>query len=120
MASLTDLWKKGTDEPLASDLVEGGLAIDVANKNVYSKGNDGNIFQVGGTSIPDATGRAFNELATDGTSAAAMEWSPFRMSPKSISEDLIVSTGSNASIGSFTLEDTFTITVEDGASLIVV
>jgi len=46
--NLGDLWKKGTSSPLASDLVEGGLAIDVAGKKVYSKGNDGGIFTVGG------------------------------------------------------------------------
>jgi len=71
-------------------------------------------------SLPDATGKEFNELTTDGSAADAAEWSPFRMSPKIIGQDYTIATGSNATIGSFTLQDTFTITVEDGASLIVV
>jgi hypothetical protein len=47
-ASLGELWKKGTTPPLADDLVEGGLAIDVANQRVYSKDSAGNIFEIGG------------------------------------------------------------------------
>ena len=48
MPKLTDLWKKGTVAPLSDDIPEGGLAIDVANKKAYSRGNDGNIFEIGG------------------------------------------------------------------------
>ncbi len=47
-ANLGELWKKGTTEPLSADIPEGGIAIDVAAKKVYSKGNDGGIFEVGG------------------------------------------------------------------------
>lgn len=71
-------------------------------------------------SLPDATGKEFNELATDGSAADAAEWSPFRMTPKNIGANHTIPTGANATIGSFTLADTFTITVEDGASLICV
>ena len=71
-------------------------------------------------SLPDATGKQFNELTTDGSAEDAAEWSPFRITPKSIAEDVTVVAGSNATVGSFTLEDTFSITVEDGASLIIV
>ena len=55
MAYLSDLWKKGTTAPLADDIPEGGLAIDVANQKAYSKDNAGNIFQIGSEgSIPEA------------------------------------------------------------------
>ena len=80
----------------------------------------GNEWEDAPISLPDATSKAFNELATDGSASDAAEWSPFRMSPKTIGQDHTIVTGSNATIGSFTLEDTYTITVEDGASLIVV
>ncbi len=46
--NLGELWKKGTTPPLASDLVEGGLGIDVFNKKAYSKANDGTVFQITG------------------------------------------------------------------------
>jgi len=46
--NLGELWKKGTTAPLASDIEEGGLAIDVAGKIAYSKGSDGNVFPIGG------------------------------------------------------------------------
>jgi len=71
-------------------------------------------------SLPDATGKQFNELATDGSASDAAAWSPFRLSPKTIGFNATIATGSNATIGSFTLEDTYTITVEDGGTLIVV
>jgi hypothetical protein len=71
-------------------------------------------------SLPDATGKAFNELATDGSAADAAEWSPFRMTPNTISSSYTIAVGSNATIGSFVLEDGNTITVEDGARLVVV
>lgn len=43
----SDIFKKGYGAPAPSDLVEGGLGIDVTNKKVYSKGTDGSIFQIG-------------------------------------------------------------------------
>ena len=70
--------------------------------------------------LPNATGKSFNELATDGSGVQSYEWSPFRMTPKTISGNYTVPAGANASIGSFTLEDNFNITVEDGASLIII
>jgi len=68
---------------------------------------------------PDETGFSFHELSTEGVKGDA-KWNPFRMSPKEINADQVIPTGSNATIGDFTLGDGFTITVEDNASLIVV
>ncbi len=63
MATLQDLWKKGSTAPIASDLLEGGLGIDVVNKKAYSKGNDGGIFELGSGTVesvnsvvPDSNG----------------------------------------------------------------
>ncbi len=60
--NLGELWKKGTTEPLAEDLVEGGLGIDISGKKAYSKASDGSIFEIGGTGTVsgvhnDLTGR---------------------------------------------------------------
>ena len=103
-----------------------GKSLDRAQVPITDEGAGTNILFDDGVyrpvpiSLPDATGKAFNELSTDGSASDAAEWSPFRMTPKSIDMDYTIPTGSNATIGSFTLADTFTITVEDGASLIVV
>ena len=52
MAELKDLWKKGTTIPTPSDLVEGGLGIDVFTGKAYSKKADGTIFVIGsGTDV---------------------------------------------------------------------
>lgn len=45
----SDIIKKGYGAPAPSDLIEGGIALDVQNKKAYSKGSDGNIFQIGNT-----------------------------------------------------------------------
>lgn len=44
--AISDVIKKGTTAPVAGDLIEGGIGIDVTNKVMYSKGADGNIFEV--------------------------------------------------------------------------
>ena len=91
-------------------------------------GNDGEVYTSEGgdkvwkpapISLPDATGKAFNELATDGSASDSAEWSPFRMTPNTISEDYTIKSGSTAIIGSFELSDGNTITIEDGAKLVV-
>lgn len=43
----SDIFKKGYGAPAPSDLIEGGLGIDVVNKKAYSKATDGSIFQLG-------------------------------------------------------------------------
>ena len=48
MATLKELWKKGSTPPTQDAIPEGGLAIDTSKKKVYSKGADGNIFEIGG------------------------------------------------------------------------
>ena len=53
--SLQELWKKGDGEPQASDLVEGGLGIDVENQRAFSKDKNGAIFEIG-SSITPSTG----------------------------------------------------------------
>ncbi len=56
---LSDFWKKGVGAPIANDLVEGGLGIDVDSVNghqAYSKDNAGNIFRIGVSDIDDIDG----------------------------------------------------------------
>lgn len=43
----SDLWKKGFGIPGPSDLVDGGIGIDIQGKKAYSKGSDGTIFPLG-------------------------------------------------------------------------
>jgi len=45
----SDIVKKGYGAPSPSDLIEGGLGVDVSNKKVYSKATDSTIFQIGPT-----------------------------------------------------------------------
>ena len=69
------------------------------------------------TGLQNQAGKTNNELTTDGTDAY---WSPFRITPDTLSTDYTITAGQNATIGSFTLEDGHTITVETGARMIVV
>ena len=43
----SDIFKKGFAQPDQSDIIEGGLAIDVKGKRAYSKSDDTSIFQIG-------------------------------------------------------------------------
>ena len=43
----SDIHKKGYGEPTPSDIIEGGLGIDVQNKIAYSRAADGSIFPLG-------------------------------------------------------------------------
>lgn len=58
----SDIFKKGFGAPAPSDLVEGGVGIDVQNKKAYSKGSDGNIFQLG---LTDAEVQAIYDTITN-------------------------------------------------------
>lgn len=53
---LNELWKKGTGIPLSDDIPEGGIAVDVAGNQMYSRSNAGNIFRVGQNTIGDIPG----------------------------------------------------------------
>jgi hypothetical protein len=44
---LDELWKKGTSVPLTTDIPEGGIAIDVLGRAMYSKASGGDIFKIG-------------------------------------------------------------------------
>ena len=90
------------------------------NGKLLTAQDGGNIWTEAPVSLPDATGKNFNELATDGSASDAAEWSPYRLTPNTISNSHIIAAGSNATIGSFTLEDGNTITIEDGGRMIVV
>lgn len=63
----SDIFKKGFGAPAPADLIEGGLAIDVANKKAYSKGNDGTTFQIG---LTDAEIQALNDYVDEQVSLA--------------------------------------------------
>ena len=69
--------------------------------------------------VPNPSGHQYNELATLGTDNTSTFWSPFRVTPNTINEDFTILTGSTATIGSFELSDGNTITIEDGANLVV-
>jgi len=78
MANLQDLWKLGNAEPLPTDIPEGGLAIDIANKKAYS--SDGtDIFEIGkqvsDNSKVDKAGDTMtgNLIIGDGTSGSMLE-----------------------------------------------
>lgn len=44
----SEIHKKGYGVPTESDLIEGGIGVDVQGKQMYSKAADGTIFPVGG------------------------------------------------------------------------
>ena len=58
----SDIFKKGYGTPAQSDLLEGGIGVDVQNKKLFSKGTDGNIFQIG---LTDAEITAIEDSITD-------------------------------------------------------
>ena len=43
----SDIYKKGYGKPDTTDIIVGGMAIDIKDKKVYSHAEDGTIFQVG-------------------------------------------------------------------------
>ncbi len=45
----TIITKNGSGAPVAGDLVQGELAVDLTNKTLYSKDSSGNVFKVGDT-----------------------------------------------------------------------
>jgi len=45
----SEIYKKGYGAPSPSDLIEGGIGIDVTGKKAYSKATDSTIFQIGPT-----------------------------------------------------------------------
>jgi len=68
--------------------------------------------------IPDPTGQNFKEL---GVSGNAMFWSAVRVNPSTISQNTTIKTGSNAMVaGPITIADGVTVTIEDGATLVIV
>lgn len=71
----------------------------------------------GGSGFPPVdVSSAFNEIANDGTEGF---WSPVRMNPIGISEDLTIPTGANAQVaGPFALNDC-TLTISDGSVFVV-
>jgi hypothetical protein len=107
-------------KPKVDEIEIAEIAVNLEDKLLYTKDHNGEIVSVGGGASPDATGKAFNELATDGSNKNASEWSAFRLTPKSINHDVTIKSGSTGTIGSFTLEDGNTITVEDGARVVVI
>ena len=49
MSATTIITKNGSGAPVAGDLVQGELAVDLTNKTLYSKDSSGNVFKVGDT-----------------------------------------------------------------------
>ena len=43
----SDIYKKGYGEPDTTDIIVGGIAIDIKDKRAYSHAEDGTIFQIG-------------------------------------------------------------------------
>lgn len=66
----SDIYKKGFGAPTPSDLIEGGIGIDVTNKKAYSKGSDGQIFQLG---LTDAEVQALIDATTTVSDGLAQE-----------------------------------------------
>lgn len=68
--------------------------------------------------VPDPSGQNFKELGVLGD---AMIWSAFRRNPSTISENTTIQNGSNAMVaGPITIADGITVTIENGACLVVV
>ena len=44
----SEIHKKGYGIPTESELIEGGIGVDVQGKRAYSKAADGTIFPIGG------------------------------------------------------------------------
>ncbi len=69
--------------------------------------------------IPSITGNEHRELGLD--SNGKLAWTQARVNPSVIVEDLTISAGSNAIMaGPITVDDLVTLTVDDGATLVVV
>ena len=60
----TIITKNGSGAPVAGDLVQGELAVDLTNKTLYSKDSSGNVFKVGDTG-GGSSGTFTDLVATD-------------------------------------------------------
>ena len=82
---------------------------------------NGDLYDPDIIGVPNALGKAGQELGTDGSVDDAAQWNPIRTNPNIMLEDYVLQTGVSATAASgFTIADTKTLTIPDGSVFSVV